>query len=69
MKRIERFVQLDPFVEWESKLLDALAETLEQVPPEEAAFALEAFDGLGVRIYSTRLLSLKEKLKDSSPSE
>jgi hypothetical protein len=68
MKRIERFVEVDPCVEWEEKLLKALADVLESVPDEEAQFALAAFEDLGVRVYDTRLLGAKRRLQDLSPS-
>jgi len=40
MKRIERFIDLDPCVKWEDQLLGALAEVMERVPLNEAAEAL-----------------------------
>ena len=67
MKRVERFIEVDPFVEWEERLLTALADVLEGVPEGEARFALAAFRSLGVRLYSSRLLTMIERLKDSSP--
>ena len=68
MKRIERFVDLDPAVEWEERLLSALADVLESVPAGESAPALAALRGLGVRLYNSRLLAILERLKGSSPS-
>jgi len=68
MRRVERFIDLDPCIEWEEKLLNALAGVLETVPDEEAQFALGAFEGLGIHVFHSRLMAARQRLRDLSPS-
>jgi len=67
MRRIERFLDIDPVTEWEDRLLAALSAVLEEVPPEDATAALAAFDAIGAHLYDARLMSAKERLKALSP--
>ena len=68
MRKVERFIEIDPVAEWEDRLLAALSDVLEKVPPEDAIGALAAFDALGViLLYDARLMSAKERLKALSP--
>ena len=68
MRKVERYIDIDPGAEIEGKLLNALADVLNSVQEEEAADALAAFRGIGVRVYTDRLMREVGRLKDLAPS-
>jgi len=68
MKRVERFIDIDPGTEIEGRLLTALADVLDGISEEDAASGLAAFNGLGVKVYDSRLIGSVRRLKDLSPS-